>query len=500
MHITSKITTSILFAISLIPNAILAGKEIKITDYYSIEKIALPDGIPPEVGAVKFDTEGTLYVVLRRGDILMAKPNEDPDKFEWKLFASGFHNGCGMEVVAPGHILVSQMAELTEVKDTDGDGVADSYKNLADQWGVSGNYHETNEICPDGNGGYYIAIGTASHNGPTFYNVRGEYSEIGRRGRNYSAVKWKGWVLHYSKDGVVTPFASGFRMHNGITRDTKGNIWATDNQGDWKATTPLYHVEKGNFYGHPSSLVWDPKWPEGKDPLKMSLEEINGMRTRAAVLLPHAEFNRSASEAIEVSEKFGPFVGQLLIPDNNGTRMSRIMLDKVQGKYQGSCTHFINGSPLRSGGNRAVFTNDGKTLYIGHTVRGWGTPAEGLTRITYHGKVPFDVKHIRLNEHGFQLEFTLPIVKNSVRLEDFSVLSYRYEDKWLYGGDKLDKREEKVSSVRSVDADSIELNIEKLEAGRVYEIQIYQDSKLKCETGEPLLNKVFCYTLNQLVN
>lgn len=477
----------------------MAAKEAQITDYYSIEDIALPEGVPPEVGAVKFDSEGTLYVALRRGDILMAKPSADPRKFQWKLFASGFHNACGMEVVKPGHLLVSQMAELTEVKDTDGDGEADSYKNLADQWGVSGNYHETNEMCPDGNGGYYIAVGTASYNGPTFYNVRGEYSEVGRRGRNFSSVKWKGWVLHYSKDGVVTPFASGFRMHNGITRDKAGNIWATDNQGDWRATTPLYHLEKGNFYGHPSSLVWDPKWPKGKDPLKMPLTEIDAKRTRAAVLLPHKEFNRSASEPAQVPDSFGPFAGQMLIPDNNGTRISRVMLEKVQGRFQGSCTHFVNGVGLRTGGNRTAFSNDGKTLYIGHTVRGWGNPGEGITRISYLGKAPFDVKHIKLTETGFNLGFTLPLDKETLIAKDFSVSSYRYEDKWIYGGKQLDKRQEKVASVRSAEGDSVKLKIQNLEAGRVYQIEISKDSKLMSASGDPLLNKVFCYTLNQLI-
>lgn len=499
MRLKLRFTTRFLLVIYCLTNTLFADEKVELTDYYSIENIALPTGIPPEVGAVKFDSKGTLYVALRRGDILMAKPNADPDKFEWKLFASGFHNACGMEVIAPGHLVVSDMSELTEVLDTDNDGEADSFRNLADQWGVSGNYHETNELCPDGEGGYYIAVGTASYNGPTFFNVRGEYSEIGRRGRNYSSVKWKGWVMHYSKDGEVTPFASGFRMHNGICRDTKGNIWATDNQGDWKATTPLYHVEKGKFYGHPSSLVWDPKWQEGKDPLKMSLDEINAMRTRAAVLLPYVEFNRSASEPIEVPEQFGPFTGQLLIPDNNGTRISRIMLEKVQGEYQGACTHFINGGKFRSGGNRAVFTDDGKSLFIGHTVRGWGTPAEGLTRITYLGKAPFDVKSIKLGENGFKLGFTLSPDKSSIRNEDFSVSSYRYEDKWLYGGNKLDTRKEIITSVKTVEDDSFELGIENLEVGRVYEIQISKDSKMKSESGEPILNKVFCYTLNQLV-
>lgn len=470
-----------------------------ISDYYQIENIALPKGVPPEVGAVKFDSEGTLYVALRRGDILTAKTNKDPEKFQWKLFATGFQNPCGMEVIAPGHIVISQMAELTDVKDSDSDGEADTFTNLTDQWGVSGNYHETNEICPDGEGGYYIAVGTASHNGPTFYNVRGEYSAIGRRGRNFASVKWKGWVMHYSKDGKLTPFAKGFRMHNGLTRDKAGNIWATDNQGDWRATTPLYHVEEGNFYGHPSSLVWDAQWPEGKDPLKMPLPEINAMRTRAAVLIPHKEFNRSASEPVQVPEQFGPFADQLLIPDNNGTRISRVMLEKVQGKFQGACTHFINDANLKTGGNRSVFTEDGTTLYIGHTVRGWGKLGEGLTRITFTGKTPFDVKKIQLTQTGFNLGFTLPLNKATLAPEEFSVRSYWYEDKWSYGGPRKDTRDEKIVSLTLNPDGSVSLALDKLEAGRVYEIEISKNSKLESTSGEPLLNKVFCYTLNQLL-
>ncbi|BDS07262.1 hypothetical protein NT6N_23020 [Oceaniferula spumae] len=464
-----------------------------ITDSYRIEDIALPKNVPPEVGAVQFDSEGTLYVALRRGDILMAKPTADPKKFEWKQFASGFHNACGMEVIKPRHIVVSQMPELTEVRDTDGDGVADSYTTLTDVWGVSGNYHETNEICPDGNGGYYIAVGTASHNGPTFHHLRGEYSKIGRRGRNFSGVPWKGWVMHYAKDGTVTPFAKGFRMHNGIMRDSNGELWCGDNQGDWRATTPFYHLKKDAFYGHPSSLVWDKDWPKGKDPLKMPLKEINAMRTRAAVLLPHKEINRSASEPVEIPENFGPFAGQILLPDNNSNRISRIMLDKVNGEYQGSCTHFINGHGLRSGNNRAVFTADGKTLYVGQTARGWGKPAEGLQRITWLGKTPFDIKQIKLTKTGFDLNFTKEVKLLSGSL--VKLRSFRYEDKWSYGGPQLDKRDEAVSSQRS-EGKMIHLDVPKLEPGRVYHIKI---SGLKSKDGTPLLNQDFYYTLNQLV-
>ena len=157
--------------------------------------------------------------------------------------------------------------------------------------------------------------------------------------------------MHY-KDGTLTPYAKGFRMHNGIFRDSKGRLWCGDNQGDFRATSPLYLVEKGNFYGHPSSLVWDKDFPKDKDPLNTPQDKLDEMRTHATVLIPFIEMNRSCSEPAEIPANFGVFPGQLIIADNNGTRITRIMLDEVGGKLQGSCTHFINGSGLRTGNNR----------------------------------------------------------------------------------------------------------------------------------------------------
>ena len=80
----------------------------------------------------------------------MAKPAEDPKKFQWRVFAEDIlHNSCGIEVISKDEIIVSQMPELTRIKDTDGDGIADLYETISDKWGMSGNYHETNTIVPD---------------------------------------------------------------------------------------------------------------------------------------------------------------------------------------------------------------------------------------------------------------------------------------------------------------------------------------------------------------
>ena len=361
---------------------------------------------------------------------LSLNPPETRRNLHGDFFASGLHNACGIEVIRDDEIVVSQMPELTRIKDTDGDGTADQYESIASSWGMSGNYHETNHIVPDRKGGWFVAVGTASHNGPVFYNVRGDYSKVGRRGRNFSAASWKGWILHVDADGKTTPWASGFRMHNGIYLDSKGRLWAGDNQGDWKGTTPLYHVEKGNFYGHVSSLVWDPEWDTAVDPLDLPIREIDGLRTPAAVLMPHDEMNRSAAEPVEIPEGefFGPYGGQMLLPDNNGKRITRLMLEEVGGVYQGACAQFYEEKGLQLGNNRLVFSPDQKTLYVGQTSRGWGQIAEGLQRINFTGETPFDVKTMSLTKNGFRLTFTSELKAGFEAASAFKMERFRYKD------------------------------------------------------------------------
>lgn len=483
-----------LLLLGVLASPLLAG--VKFADCYKIEDIKLPAGSPPEVGAIDFAEDGTIFVVLRRGDVFRAKPTDDPAAFDWKLFATGFHNGCGLDVLSPTKIRVTQMAEMTEAEDTDGDGEADRYSRFASGWGLSGNYHETNALTRDGKGGYFIAVGTASFSGPTFKHTLGTFSDAGRRGRNYSSVKWKGWILHADKDGKVTPWASGFRMHNGIYRDPQGELWAGDNQGDWKATTPLYHIEKGHFYGHPNSLVWDPAFTKSKDPLayyREHLDEYNADRTPAAVEIPHMEMNRSAGEPMQIPGG-SHFAGQMILPDNNGERITRVMLEKVGDTWQGACTHLVDGRGLRSGNHRARFTADGKQLYIGQTVRGWGIPAEGLQRITFLGPVPFDIDRVAITPDGFKVTFTDGIPAKIKDAGNWKVSSFTYQPKWTYGSDPEDKKDHQLSIAAS-DEKSVTLKVDGLAAGRVYRIQTQ-----KCDStgGSPLQNDLVFYTANVL--
>lgn len=478
--------------------ALASAHAAEFKDFYKLEDIHLPEGVPPEVGGLAFDPSGQLYVCLRRNDVFRATPAEDPAAFDWKLFASGFHNGCGIIAPEPGKILVTQMAEMTSATDTDGDGTADQYRNVADGWGLSGNYHETNAACPDGKGGYFLAIGTASFNGPVFAHTKGEYSAVGKRGRNFSAVKNRGWVLHLDKSGELTKWASGFRMHNGIYTDPDGETWCGDNQGDWKAATPFYHLEKGKFYGHPSSLVWDVSWPKDKDPLltyRNDLEAYNKHRTEAAVLIPHG-FCRSASEPIMIPRNgtFGEhYAGQFILPDNNGNRLCRIMVEKVDGVFQGMATYLQDGGGLRSGNNRVVFSPDGKSLYVGQTVRGWGTPAEGLQRITYRGGTPFDVSTVNITKDGFRLTFTTDAPEISA--DSIKVSSAIYQSKWTYGSEAESKASHKVTKAEKSGERTLDLTLADFVPGKVYEITL---PELQSADGGKIHNRTFHYTAHRI--
>ncbi len=465
---------------------------------YLVEDIALPEGTPPEVGAIDFAPDGTLFLVLRRGDVFRAIPQADASNWQWEYFATGFHNGCGIDALSRDCVRVTQMAEFTEATDTDQDGTADQYRVFSNGWGLSGNYHETNALTGDGQGGYYLAIGTASHNGPTAEFTLGEYSKFGRRGRNYSAVKWKGTTLHCDAEGKLTPFCYGFRMHNGIHRDSAGHLWCGDNQGDWRATTPLYHLKKGGFYGHPNSLVWDPRWPADQDPLatfRADLEGYNAYRTLPAVQIPHLEMNRSAGEPYVIPPQFPHFAGQMLLPDNNGTRITRIMLEEVAGEWQGACTHFLNEGGLRSGNHRLRFSPDGQALYIGQTVRGWGQPAEGLQRLTVKSdQEPFDVDQFSITPDGFQIRFTQELAEPA-QASDFDFHSFTYQSKWTYGSPQENKAMHPIENIEAIDSRTLRLRLADFTAGKVYQLNL---AKLHSKEEALIQNQLFYYTANRL--
>src|SRR5690606_16791016 len=213
--------------------------------------------------------------------------------------------------------------------------------------------------------------------------VRGELRAGPREEKVYghfSPVPWRGWVVRIEKDGSVTPFASGFRQPHGLFLGPEGELFVCDNQGDWVGTSPIHHVTRGAFHGHPASLVWDESLRGLLQDL--SREELDDRRKPPAIRIPQNDLAGSiAQAAVDTTDgRFGPYRGQLFVSEWSHARVHRVFLETIDGVVQGAVFPFLEGGDLRRGSHRLAFAPDG-SLYLGQISRIWGGTGEGIQRI-----------------------------------------------------------------------------------------------------------------------
>ena len=275
----------------------------KITDFYEIENIQAPELLVQRYGNSKggqgtqadgldFMPDGRLVACFVGGEVFTLNSKTG----KWKLFADGLHTPLGVVALNDREVMVSQRPELTLLKDLDGDGVADEYSAFSDGFGVSGNYHEFHfGPVRDKAGNFYVALGTASSGADVRFEKRGRFDKRSYLQRMYACVPYRGWVCQVTKEGEFIPWASGLRTPNGLGFDLDGNLFVSDNQGDWVGTSKLHHIEKGNFYGHAASLLWDEKWTGGR-PVDLPVLNLDTMRETAAILFPHGSMANSPTQ------------------------------------------------------------------------------------------------------------------------------------------------------------------------------------------------------------
>jgi glucose/arabinose dehydrogenase len=484
---------------------ILSAASYGWSDYFSFETIDVPPEVDPQVGAMDTMSDGRLAVAFHRGEIMIY----DPAKKAWSQFAQGLHEPLGMLVESEKSILVMQRAELTRLKDTDGDGSADEYETVFDDFGLSGNYHEfAYGPARDKEGNLYIALGIASNGAPMAKEIRGAFSEIGvldreemtdraqwrsgnngKAGRMYSRVEWRGWVLKLSPDGKkMEPYASGFRSTNGLGFDASGRLLITDNQGDWRPTSPLYEVKKDGFYGHPASLVWKKDW-DGRDPLKVPVAELAAMQQPAVGYFPQGELANSPTLPVIIPKGAFPvgLLGQTLIGEMNQPNLVRVLDDEVAGSYQAALVPMFDGSPLGNGNNRLAFGKDG-SLYIGKTALSWAG-GKGITRIKWNGKSVPLIEKIKAAKKGFELTFSEAI--DAASLDAIKGMRFTYPYHKNYGAKKFDETPLKINQASlSSNGLSLSLDIGSLKENYLHHLDL---TGLRTKTGAALLGSKLWY-------
>lgn len=452
-------------------------------DAYAVDYLTPPDGAILEVGGIDFLPDGRLALSTRRGQVwLVENPlAKDPKDAKFTLFAEGLNEGLGLKVV-DGLIHVIQRSELSRLVDVDNDGRCDRIDTLSDGWGLSGNYHEFAYGLPrDAAGNFYISLNVS------FFDKTWWLGS--------STVPYRGWVLQIAPNGSVTPFATGFRSPNGIGMSPDGELFLTDNQGDWEPAGPLYHVRKGKFYGHPAGLAWTKEYQDSK--VTPSQHKPTAVPREAPVVWFPYKWSRSAGNMVWDTSggKFGPFAGQMFVAELTNGMVVRVQTEKVRGEHQG--TVFLHRQRIGSV-NRVLQASDG-TLLCGFTNRGWGgfPPSHGVGRMRFTGKTPFDVQSVHVRNDGFDVKLTKPVAASWRASADSVVaMQYHYDYWWQYGSPE---REHTKLAVKLVDvgADrrSLRIAVEGLEAGRCARVIL---SGLVAEDGTPLLHEEFNTTINQL--
>lgn len=369
--------------------------------------------------------------------------------------------------VGDGYVDVITKYALLRLFDDNNDDVADRMQTIASGWGHTADYHDWVVGLPrDEKGNYYLSI------------------PCEQDGRSNAAAVMRGKVLRVAPREPtrndprlykLETISGGHRFPMGIARTKAGDIFVTDNQGNYNPYNELNHVVPGARFGFINST--EKKDKNFKPPL-----------TSPAINIPHP-WTRSVNGICVLeppsgvaADHFGPFRGNLIGCEYDTRRLVRMSLQKVNGKWQGAAYPFSD--PNAKGedsllGPICCAVSPGGDLYIGELRdSGWGGSNNigAITRLRPDFKnLPTGIAKVEYREGKFEIFFTRAIDPTKAKEDaNYTISSATRTSTPAYGGSDEKRRAEKIKSVR-VAGDSMSVAIElsdDLRTGFVYDFQL----------------------------
>ncbi|MEO5915303.1 MAG: hypothetical protein ABIS50_13805 [Luteolibacter sp.] len=460
------------------------------SDFYLREEIPLPPGEVMEIGSIALMPDQKVAVTTRRGDLWICTGayGSDLTKVTWKKFAQGLHEPFGM-FYKDGAFYLTQRPEVSKIKDTDGDGLADTFETICSDWGIKGDYHEyAFGSTPDKNGDIWVVL-----------CLTGSFT---------AESNWRGWCVRVTPDGKMIPTCSGIRSPGGIGFNAEGDAFYMDNQGVWNGSSSLKWLKPGSFQGNPSGnkfakLANLPAPPDVADKSRILTERTKFPEfIPPAVIFPHGKVGQSPTGiACDTSGgKFGPWEKQLYVGEQTHSQVQRVCLEKVNGLYQGAVFKFLEGFeagiiPLR-------YDNDAGVMFAGGSNRGWasrGSKPFTFERVKWTGKTPFEIETMTANSDGFTLKFTEPVDPATAgNPASYAMDAFTYIFQAEYGSPEVDQATPKITAaVVSPDKKSVRLKIDGLVRGHIHHLEA---KGVKSATSGTLWHSDAWYTLNEIPN
>lgn len=430
--------------------------------------VAGEDLLMPGAVAVDRRSDRLFVASIKRGEIftLDEAPDLDPAKARFRDWAgvtfqdalSMHHDGQALRVL--------HRRNLTRIEDGDGDGIPDRFeREVALPHSVQNAYDWGYGLVREPAGTYIASFAPHANQ---------------RMLGSGAAVR----LTPGNGEGRIEEVAWGYRNPVGWSAGPDGEVFFTDNQGEWVATSKVGHLVPGSYNGYPN-------------PAQLRL--TNHVRAPATVWVPY-DWARSINGIAwdDSGGKFGPFAGQLILAElMNGGALVRANVERVNGVYQGACFPFWGQGLL--GPLVLSFDSRGR-LYVGSlTMPGWmGQPDRGAVfRIEFTGETPFEMHSIQVRPDSFRVRLTRAAsIESLSSTSSWTLQRYRYEYTGAYGSPELDRTPEEVIRVKA-DADGlgVELQLRELKPGWVYSIR---GAGVRSMGGEPLLNATGVYTLNEV--
>ncbi|GAB3180354.1 DUF6797 domain-containing protein [Telluribacter humicola] len=453
------------------------------TAAFVTDKVTLPLPNPwkrnVRVADVSFFKDGRAAVITFEGDVwLIDGIDRSLQNVKWRRFASGMHETMSIEVVTDT-VYVFGREGIVRLHDLNRDGVADYYENFSNVMSQSPEGREwAGDLVHAPDGSFYVAKGGSLSNGP---GMTPQVAKGFRQGSKHNGV-----ILRISADGrEAEVIATGLRgPYLGINPET-GVLTASDQQGNFVPSTPIYLIKKGDYYGV-SPTAHGQENPEITPPLTW---------------IPHHIDQSSISQAWVTSNKMGPLSGNLVHYSFGRPGLFRVLIDSTSQGVQGgvSIIHADYPAPTSKGATNPV---DGQLYAAGFNL--WGSNSKGLSallRLRYTGKPSYMVNGFEVGKQGIVLSFDSeldPAVASNP--DNFKVKRYNYKRTEEYGSGhyKLDGstgEETMYVSAAYVSPDRKKVLLLVPEMKEVMQMEV--DYQLKAKDGHKVDDQ-FWFTINHL--